>query len=117
MTYVDVFMAAVPRDKKDDYIRHATAFADMFKRLGALGYSEAWADDVPDGAVTSMPLAVQKKEHEDVVVGWTLWPDKDTRDKAWVAAESDPTMAEFGATIPFDGKRLIYGGFNQIVAA
>jgi uncharacterized protein YbaA (DUF1428 family) len=117
MVYVDVFMAAVPRDKKEDYIRHATAFAAMFKRLGALAYSEAWAHDVPDGKVTSMPLAVQKKDDEDVVVGWTLWPDKETRDTGWVAAETDPAMAEFGATIPFDGKRLIYGGFNQIVTA
>lgn len=117
MTYIDIFMAAVPRDKKDDYIRHATKFAEMFKRLGAVGYSEAWGDDVPDGEVTSMPMAVHKKDDEDVVVGWTFWPDKDTRDKAWVSAESDPVMAEFGSTIPFDGKRIIYGGFDQIVKA
>lgn len=115
MTYIDVFMAAVPRDKKADYIAHAEQFGAMFKRLGALEYREMWADDVPDGTLTSMNMAVAKKDDEDVVVGWTVWPDKDTRDKSWTAAEDDPTMKEFGATIPFDGKRLIYGGFEEIV--
>lgn len=116
MTYVDVFIAAVPRKNKAEYIRHAEAFAAMFKRHGAIGYSEAWGDDVPDGTVTSMPMAVQKTEDEDVVVGWTIWPDRPTRDAGWIAVESDPAMAEFGSTMPFDGKRMIYGGFNQVVS-
>jgi len=117
MTYIDVFIAAVPKVNKAGYVAHAEAFAEMFKRLGAIGYSEAWGDDVPDGDVTSMPMAVQKKDDEDVVVGWTLWPDKKTRDAAWTAAETDPVMAEFGSTMPFDGKRMIFGGFDQIVSA
>lgn len=117
MTYIDVFMVAVPREKKADYIALAEAFADMFRRLGALEYSEAWADDVPDGQVTSMPMAVQKKDDEDVVVAWTIWPDKATRDKAWVDAETDPVMKELGASMPFDGKRMIFGGFKQVVKA
>jgi len=115
MTYIDVFMAAVPTEKKQDYIDHAQQFAAMFTRLGAIGYSEAWADDVPDGELTSMPMAVKKKDGEDVVVGWTLWPNKAKRDEAWKTAETDPVMQEFGGSMPFDGKRLIYGGFNQIV--
>lgn len=115
MTYIDVFIVAVPREKKTDYIGVARKFADMFKRLGALEYSEAWADDVPDGEVTSMPMAVKKKDDEDVVVGWMLWPNKNTRDAAWTAAETDPVMAEFGSTMPFDGKRMIFGGFDQVV--
>jgi uncharacterized protein YbaA (DUF1428 family) len=117
MTYIDVFIVAVPRENKADYIGVAGKFAGMFKRLGALEYSEAWADDVPDGEVTSMPMAVKKKDDEDVVVGWTVWPDKATRDKAWVDAESDPVMSELGSSMPFDGKRMIFGGFEQVVKA
>ncbi|GLQ20249.1 DUF1428 domain-containing protein [Algimonas porphyrae] len=115
MPYIDVFMAAVPRARKADYIAHAEQFGQMFKRYGALDYREAWAEDVPDGEVTSMPMAVQKNDDEDVVVGWTIWADKATRDKAWTDCETDPVMKEFGSTMPFDGKRLIYGGFDQIV--
>lgn len=115
MTYIDVFMAAVPKDKQATYIDHATQFAEMFKRHGALEYREGWADDVPDGEVTSMIKAVARKDDEDVVVGWTVWPDKATRDKAWVDCENDPVMKELGNAMPFDGKRLIYGGFKQIV--
>lgn len=117
MAYIDVFMVAVPRDKKADYIGQAEKFSEMFKRLGALEYSEAWADDVPDGVVTSMPLAVKKKDDEDVVVSWTIWPDKTIRDKAWIDAESDPVMIALGSSMPFDGKRMIFGGFKQIIKA
>lgn len=117
MTYIDVFMAAVPRDRKAVYLTHAERFGELFKRHGALEYRECWADDVPDGEVTSMPRAVAKTEDEDVVIGWTVWTDKPTRDAAWLACEADPVMQEFGGSMPFDGKRLIYGGFEEIFKA
>ena len=117
MAYIDIMMAAVRTDRKQDYLDHAERFGAMFKRLGALGYSESWADEVPDGDVTSMPKAVKKEDGEDVVIGWTIWPDKATRDEAWTAAHNDPVMQEFGGSMPFDGKRLIYGGFDQILSS
>lgn len=115
MTYIDVFMVAVPKANKAIYIEHAQRFAEMFKRLGALECVEAWGSDVPDGEVTSMVKAVAKKEDEDVVTGWMIWPDKAVRDAAWEACESDPVMVEFGSAMPFDGKRLIFGAFEPIV--
>lgn len=116
MTYIDVSIVAVPKKNKAAYIAHVEQFAEMFTRLGATGYSEAWGDDVPDGEVTSMPRAVKKKDDEDVVIGWMLWPDKATRDAAWASAETDPVMAEFGSNMPFDGKRMIFGSFDQVVS-
>ncbi len=115
MTYIDVFMAAVPRSNKAAYIAHATRFADMFKQYGALEYVEAWANDVPDGDVTSMIKAVAKTDDEDVVVGWMVWPDKAVRDAGWQACERDPVMVEIGGSMPFDGKRMIFGGFDQLL--
>jgi len=115
MTYTDVFLAAVPDDKREEYIQHAEKFCDMFQSLGALEYSEHWADDVPDGKKTDMNRAVAKKEGESVVIGWMIWTDKDARDAAWEKVEADPKMAELGASLPIDGSRMIFGGFKQIV--
>jgi uncharacterized protein YbaA (DUF1428 family) len=116
MTYVDGFVLAVPTARKDDYRRHAESTIDMFKGYGALKLVECWGDDVPDGKLTSFPMAVKKEADETVVFSWVLWPDKATRDAGMKRMMDDPRMADM-RDIPFDGKRMIFGGFEMIVDA
>lgn len=115
MPYVDGFVCAVPKDNRQKYIDHAVKAADKFKELGALQVVEAWGDDVPEGKVTSFRMAVKQEEDEAAVFSWVVWPSKEIRDTAWKAMMEDPEMAEMGKDMPFDGKRLIYGGFQTIV--
>jgi len=114
MSYFDGFVAAVPQENKDTYIAHAQmAWDTVFKPAGAVSMVETWADDVPDGKVTSFPMAVQCKDDEVVVFSWIEWPDKAARDAAWAKMmEDDGDMGD----MPFDGKRMIYGGFKSIVS-
>ncbi|MEL6520687.1 MAG: DUF1428 domain-containing protein [Pseudomonadota bacterium] len=107
MSYVDGFVFAVPTARRAEYVAFAQKWWPFFKDLGAIGTKECWGDDVPDGEVTSFPLAVQKKEDETVVFSWTVWPDKATRDAAWAKMMEMEDMGD----MPFDGKRMIYGGF------
>lgn len=111
--YIDGFVAAVPTANKDAYLEHAKSAWPLFKRSGALQMVENWGDDVPDGKLTSFPLAVKKQENETVVFSWVIWPDKATRDAGWAAMMEDPTMQKMD--MPFDGKRMIYGGFTSIL--
>ncbi|MGZ8282330.1 MAG: DUF1428 domain-containing protein [Allosphingosinicella sp.] len=115
MTYVEGFVAAVPKDKKDEYRRHAADAVPLFKEFGATRLVEAWGDDVPDGKVTDFKVAVLAKEGEVVVFSFLEYPDKATRDAAKEKMLSDPRMEEMGASMPFDGQRLIFGGFAPIV--
>lgn len=115
MAYVDRFLAAVPTDKKDAFIAHATIARDVFRECGALNVVENWADDVPDGTLTSMPMAVQAKEGEAVVLSWVVWPDKATRDAGFAKMMEDPRMSEDTNPMPFDGKRMIFGGFTPVL--
>lgn len=115
MTYVDGFMAAVPTDRKQDFIDHAKLTGALFKEYGALAQRECWGDDVPDGEVNSMKSAVLLKEGETVVLSWIIWPSKEVRDTAWQKLMEDPRLHEEGANMPFDGKRMILGGFETIV--
>ena len=114
MPYVDGFVAAVPTANKEAYREHARKGADYFKRLGATSITECWGDDVPEGKVTSFPMAVKRKDDETVIFSWVVWPDKATRDAAYKAMMEDPDM---GRDMPYDGSRLIYGGFEPIVEA
>lgn len=114
MSYVDGYVAAVPTKNKDKYIEHAKISAIVFKDHGALKITEAWGDDVPDGEVTSFPLAVKCKEDETVVFSSVVWPSKEVRDAGWQAIMEDPRMHPDQNPMPFDGKRLIYGGFEVI---
>lgn len=114
MSYVDGYVAAVPTKNKDKYIEHAKISAVVFKDHGALRIIEAWGDDVPDGEVTSFPLAVKCKEDETVVFSTVVWPSKEARDTGWQAIMEDPRMHPDQNPMPFDGKRLIYGGFEVI---
>ena len=114
MHYVDGFVAAVPTENKEKYIEHAAFVGPLFKEFGALKVVECWGDDVPDGKLTSFPMAVKKEAHEAVVFSWVVWPSREVRDDGWKQLMADPRMAS-GATPPFDGKRLIYGGFQTIL--
>lgn len=112
MTYVDGFVAAVPEARKQDYIEHAARAAGMFREFGALRVTECWGDDVPEGELTSFPLAVRRAPDEVVVFSWIEWPSRAVRDAAWARVMADPRMAD--RPMPFDGRRMIYGGFRMV---
>lgn len=113
MDYVEGFVAAVPTKNKEDYIRHASEAAQIFKEHGAIRLVECWGDDVPTGKITSFPQAVQCGEDETVVFSWVLWPSRAMRDAGMAKIMHDPRMQE--NPMPFDGSRLIYGGFQMIL--
>ena len=114
MSFVDGFVAAVPVKKKQEYIKLAETMAAIFKEYGALKVVENWGVDVPEGKLTSFTMAVKREEDEAVVFSWIIWPDKKARDKAWEKAMTDPRM-QHNDVMPFDGKRMIYGGFENIL--
>ncbi len=115
MNYLDGFVAAVPAANKEAYLKHAADAAVVFKEYGALSVVENWGDDVPEGKLTSFPLAVKREEGEVVVFSWIEWPSKAVRDSAWEKVMADPRMDPSRAPMPFDGKRMIYGGFQMIM--
>lgn len=115
MSYVDCFVAAVPTENKEKYIEHARIAAQVFTDCGALEIVENWGDDVPEGEVTSLPLAVKAEPHETVVFSWVVWPSKEVRNAGWQKMMEDPRMDPATNPMPLDGKRLIYGGFNTIL--
>lgn len=115
MTYIDGYVAAVPTANREKFRQHAGEAADVFKEYGALSVFECWGDDVPEGKITSFPMAVQRKDGETVVFSWIVWPSKDARKAAWDKVMADPRMQPGSNPMPFDGKRLIYGGFEPIV--
>lgn len=94
MAYVDGYVLAVPHSNKDAYLKLARESAVVFKDHGALSVVENWADDVPDGTVTSFPLAVKCTEQEAVVFSWIVWPSKEARDAGNKAAMEDARMQE-----------------------
>jgi uncharacterized protein YbaA (DUF1428 family) len=115
MTYVDGFVAAVPTANRQRFIAHASEMAKHFKEHGALRVVECWGDDVPDGKLTSFPLAVQRRDDEAVVFSWIVWPDRATRNAGMKKVMEDPRMSMQANPMPFDGKRMIYGGFETVV--
>ena len=110
MHYIDGFVAAVADAQREAYIRFAGEVARQLKENGALSVVEAWGDDVPEGKLTSFPMAVKLEPGETVVFAWIVWPDKATRDAAHARMQPPSPM-------PFDGKRLIYGGFQMVLDA
>jgi uncharacterized protein YbaA (DUF1428 family) len=117
MAYVDGFCAAVPADRRAAYLDHAAVSAAVFRDHGALRVTECWGDDVPEGAQTSFPMAVRAEAGEVVVFSWVEWPSREARDAGWAAIMADPRMDPAANPMPFDGKRLIYGGFQVILDA
>ena len=115
MPYVDGFVMAVPTANKDKFIAHANSGDGVFIRHGATRVLECWGDDVPDGKLTDFRRAVQATPEETVVFSWIEWPDKATRDAGMEKVMKDPEMDPAKNPMPFDGKRMIYGGFAPIV--
>ena len=116
MTYIDGFVIAVPTANRAAYQKIAEEAAVVFKEHGALKVVECWGDDVPEGKLTSFPMAVKREENETVVFSWIVWPSRKVRDEGNQKVMADPRMQN-PEEMPFDGKRMIYGGFEMIVDA
>lgn len=115
MSYVDGYVIAVPSANRESYLKLAETAAAVFKDHGALKVIECWGDDVPDGKLTSFPMAVKKEPDEAVVFSWITWPNKAVRNEGMKKSMNDPRMAETMGSKIFDGKRMIYGGFEMIL--
>ena len=113
MNYIDGFVASVPAVNKQAFIDHSRDSVALFKEYGAIRQVENWGDDVADGEVTDFRKAVKAEEGEIVVFSWIEWPSKAFRDEAWKKMMEDPRMKDM--SMPFDGKRMIYGGFQTLV--
>lgn len=115
MTYFEGFVVPVPEARRDEYRRHAADAAPLFQEFGVKRMVEAWDSDVHEGKVTDFRKAVDAKPDEKVVFSWFEYPDKAARDSANEKFRSDPRMKAMGESMPFDGKRMIIGGFDAIV--
>jgi uncharacterized protein YbaA (DUF1428 family) len=119
MTYIDGFVIAVPKANRQKFIDHANHADTLFVEMGAIRVIECWGDDVPAGEQTDFRKAVKATDDEDVVFSWIEWPDKATRDAGMAKMMSpdfaDPRMDPATNPMPFDGKRMIFGGFTPVV--
>jgi uncharacterized protein YbaA (DUF1428 family) len=113
MSYTDGFIVPVPTKNKDAYIAMAKTAAAIFKEHGATRVVECWADDVPHGKLTDYYMAVKAEDGEAIVYSWIEWPSKKVRDEGMAKVMVDPRMKP--TDMPFDGKRMIYGGFTPIL--
>lgn len=112
MSYVTGFLIPVKTENKARYIESARVSWPLFKEFGALEQVETWGDNVPDGETTSFPMAVKLEPGEVVVFSWLKWPDKATADEGFKKMMEDPRMEAMD--VPFDGKRMMWGGFQPI---
>ena len=112
MSYVSGFLTPVKTEDRDRYIASAKASWALFQEYGCLSQVETWGVDVPDGKLTSFPMAVKLEPGEVVVLAWLRWPDRATADAAWQKMMEDPRMKDMD--MPFDGKRMMWGGFETI---
>jgi uncharacterized protein YbaA (DUF1428 family) len=115
MKYVEGFVAAVPAANREIYRQHAAEAAPLFREFGATRVVECWGDDVPDGKLTDFRGAVKAQDDEVVVFSWIEYPSKEARDAAKERIMTDPRMKAMGAQMPFDGQRMIFGGFAPIL--
>lgn len=116
MTYIDGYLVPVPTEKKEAYRAMAAKAAPIFREYGATRVVEAWGDDLPDGKVTDFRRAVNAVDGENTVFSWVEWPDKATRDVGMKKFMEDPRLDGM-KDMPFDGQRMIFGGFAPIVEA
>jgi uncharacterized protein YbaA (DUF1428 family) len=116
MNYIDGYVIAVPTANREAYRDKATKMAALFKKHGALSVVENWGDDVPEGKLTSFTMAVKREETESIVFSWVTWPSRAAREEGWKVIMQDPLMQADGPSL-FDGKRMIFGGFQTIVQA
>ena len=119
MNYVDGFVLPVPKKKVGAYRSMAKFCAKVWLEHGALSFYESLADDVPYGKRTSFPRSVKLKRGETVVFSWIIYKSRAHRDKVMAKVMKDPRMVKMmsGKDMPFDGKRMIFGGFKMIVEA
>lgn len=119
MSYIDGFVIPVPTARRQEFIDHAHTADSVFVELGALRVIECWGDDIPDGKLTDFRRAVQATADESVVFSWIEWPDRATRDAAMARMEelmkTDERFSAEKNPMPFDGRRLIFGGFAPVV--
>jgi len=111
--YINGFVVAVPEGNKDKYRQVAEQFWNIAKEYGALTQVEGWESDISDGKVTDFRRAVKAEDGEKIVFSWVTWPDKNTADASHDKMMADPRMKTMG--MPFDGKRMIFGGFEPLV--
>jgi uncharacterized protein YbaA (DUF1428 family) len=114
MAYVDGFVIPVPNGNKEAYRAMAEKAVPLFKEYGAIRLVECWGHDVPDGKVTDFKMAVKAEGDENVVFSWIVWPSKEVRDAGHKRMMEDPRMKAMG-DMPFDGKRMIFGGFEVLL--
>ncbi|MGP7795382.1 DUF1428 domain-containing protein [Sphingomonas sp. CLY1604] len=115
MTYVEGFVTPVPTAARDAYIAHAKEAQALLREAGVRHMAEHWGDDVPAGRTTDFARAVQAQDDETIVFSWFEYPDRAARDAANAAMMADDRMTQMAATMPFDGKRMIHGGFTALV--
>jgi uncharacterized protein YbaA (DUF1428 family) len=115
MAYVDGFLLAVPKDQLDAYKKLSRKAGKIWREHGALAYMECAADDVPEGKLTSFPRAVKLKEGETVIFSYIVYSSRRERDAINKKVMADPRLKFDPATMPFDMKRMIFGGFKSIV--
>ncbi|MEV8467393.1 DUF1428 domain-containing protein [Fluviibacterium sp. DFM31] len=116
MAYISAMVAPVPDANKDVYFEMARKLLPFWRDAGAIGYKECWGVDVPDGKLTSFPMSVKAEPGETVAVAYIEWADKAAADAAYKAMETDETwQAVFADGMPFDGKRMIFGGFEVVI--
>lgn len=119
MSYIDGYVLAVPKANREKFIDYAKAVDGIFIKYGALRVIECWGDDLPKGQQTDFFMAVAAKEEETVVFSWVEWPDKATRDTGMEQMmhemKTDELFDQEKNPMPFDGLRMIYGGFETVV--
>lgn len=115
MTYIEGFVCAVPTAKQAAYRDHAGQASAILRELGVQRMVEAWGDDVPDGRLTDFRRSVMAESGESVVLSWFEYSSRTARDAANAALRTDPRLEALTASMPFDGRRMIFGGFAAIV--
>jgi len=115
MTYVDGFILPLPSGKEEEYRTQAKKFADKATAQGALGTVEALGDNLEHGHTTDFFKAVKAEDNENVIFSFIMWPNKEVRDAAWEKLMADPEMQPGVTPMPFDGKRMFWGGFKPLL--
>jgi uncharacterized protein YbaA (DUF1428 family) len=115
MSYIDGFILPLPKGKEDEYRKVAETFARKAQDQGAIASVEAVGDDLQHGKATDFFMAVKAEDNENVVFSFIVWPSKQVRDAAWEKLMADPEMQPGAQPMPFDGKRMFWGGFKPLV--
>ncbi len=115
MSYVDGFLVPVPKARLEEYRKLATLAGSIWREHGALAYAECIGDDVPYGELTSFPRAVQAKDDEIIIFSWIRYASREHRDAVNARVMADDRLKAAMADMPFEGKRMIFGGFTVML--